>query len=319
MSTLKLFCQSWSVIYRLPLGLLTTLGLFTSLSFPGFTLEPLSLGEQINQLNKAVCLQDWNTVLNLVNNIISSSELKNEDRSLYANYRRTIQGYLERNTHFEHISGCETVLQSSTATPQPATTSVSNSIPKERSSFDWSAEVSRLNQRLAARVPTPQNDNSAITPSVTSPPVFSSPQIATTQPEFKADQGIFLRPVPQSNIPNQSISGSLVSSLPVQVDNITVQYDVYQQSQTTGANGSTIYQCIGTQTQRLKDPIAAGAQKSIYISQPDRFVQVIGITWYEDKSAAFVQISRVRTSSNVRPCDGRVYVGRQAVDPQAQL
>jgi len=277
------------------------------------------LPDQIVFLNQAVCLQNWDNALTLINRIIASEALPAEDRNFYVNYRRTLLDYRERKPSLDTQPGCEDVFSEMEAiqkTEEPVSQHSSNP------TFNWDQEIANMTNRIPAslNMPLPVSQSSTVGTTVANSSRLS-PEIV-----FQDNQGIFFRPAPSSNIPSGRIQGSVVSYLPMEAQDIVVHYDVYSRSTNDGPNASSIYTCYQReQYEWIADQIPAQAQRGVLIEEPDRFVQVVGITWQENGKSAFVRVSEFKNTGNVQPCS-RWYpyyyynsFDRQAVDPQIRL
>ena len=159
-----------------------------------------SLLDQANSLNQAVCLQNWENALTLVNRIIASAGLSDDDRTFYVNYRRQLLDYNDRKVRLdpEDLSGCEEVLK--TIETETLGTQTSQA-PSQPSNFDWDQEIAKISNSA----PSPEPPTSPVARSTSSPSSGTSPvpPVANTEPtlELNEDQGVFLRPTPSSNIP----------------------------------------------------------------------------------------------------------------------
>jgi hypothetical protein len=278
-----------------------------------------SVSQRLTLVNQEVCLQNWDKALNLINQIIGSETLPANDRSFYVDYRRTLLNYRDHQTPVEELPGCAEILSNLETTQQPEQT---ESAPSDRSpgnpNFNWAQEIANITNRTPASRPNP---SPASNPQPSNPAIVD-PVIASPEVTLSEEQGVWLRPVPTSNVPASRIQGSLSNRLPITAENIIVYYDIYKHSTTEGANGSNVYTCEQAHRfQRVADDIPANAQRSISIQEPDRFVQVIGIVWEENGNRAFVRVSDFKNTGNVRPCL-RWFPGsysRQAIDPRIRL
>lgn len=290
----------------------STIVLTLALMEPAFAQLNSTLQQQMDQLQYAVCIQDWSTALRWVNQIIGSEALPNGDRSFYVTYRRTLENYQSSQTRFETTGDCNPPAgENLTAIALDPNSSVLPNPDHSNANFDWDAAIQQVSQGVTApRFSTP-SPPPEVTPETKEPPEEVS---------LDASQGVFMRPVPSSNIPAQSILGSLINTLPIPVETVRVYYQVYSQRPSDGPNPSPIYTCQFTQRDMpVVDRLEPGNQARVSIAETNSWVQVVGITWKENGNHAFVRVSEIESSSNVRPCSPWSNYGRQAVDPQIRL
>lgn len=108
---------------------------------------PVQAQENIqDQINRALCQQDFNQAIQLVTQLIGSPNLSDTDRSYYVAYRKQLQTYQDGTAQYE-MQGCNTIVDSSEAVD-----SLGNETP---SNFDWDAEVNRINNNPIPVTSTP--------------------------------------------------------------------------------------------------------------------------------------------------------------------
>ena len=251
--------------------------------------RPLTLTQQVDQLQQAVCQQNWAQALSLISPIIGSSQLSDVSRSEYVKYRHTLQSYHQSNARFQSMPGCGEGLATA-----PTQDDALLSLPLETStsSFDWEGAVNRLETQMtlsdAARtnVPAPSTARAEMAdPSFASAP----PEADNSEEEeivFKPSQGIFFYNSRVGN-PDRIISGNLVSQMPIVVNDLRLVYDIYRQVEVAGVNAGVLYDYQRTASESVASSVEVGQQPRILLNQEGEFYRIVGIGWLENGDRAY--------------------------------
>ena len=120
---------------------------------------PVQAQESVqDQINRALCQQDWNQAIQLVSQLIGSPNLSDADRSYYVAYRKQLQSYQDGTVSYQ-MQGCDQLID--TVDTSQDIEPVENEAP---SNFNWDAEINRINTNPTPVTSTPPVPNNIADP-----------------------------------------------------------------------------------------------------------------------------------------------------------